>query len=162
MLEVALSGQSPSVAVDDVAALVDLEHGLEFAVDDHVHGLRKCRRKVYLDADITLSNQVEATTVAGVRCYIETEEGVAVTEVVTRQFVTFVLGMFTGGGEQVDVASNVAPILEVWLEWFDRHLTSVDVDGQEVYGVVLGVEWVFSLIPVVGIIVDTPQDESFR
>ena len=67
-LEVALSGQSPSVAVDDVAAFVDLEHGLEFAVDDHVHGLRKCRRKVYLDAEITLSNQVEATTVAGVRC----------------------------------------------------------------------------------------------
>ena len=68
---------------------------------------------------------------------------VAVTEVVTRQFVTFVLGMFTGGGEQVDVASNVAPILEVWLQWFGRHLTSVDVDGQEVYGVVLGVEWFF-------------------
>ena len=70
--------------------------------------------------------------------------------------------MFTGGGEQVDVASNVAPILEVWLQWFGRHLTSVDVDGQEVYGVVLGVEWVFSLIPVVGVMVDTPQDELFR
>ena len=70
--------------------------------------------------------------------------------------------MFTGGGEQVDVASNVAPILEVWLQWFGRHLTSVDVDGQEVHGVVLGVEWVFSIIPVVGVIVDTPQDESFR
>ena len=28
--------------------------------------------------------------------------------------------MFTGGGEQVDVASNVAPVLEVWLEWFGR------------------------------------------
>ena len=69
-LDVALSGQSPSVAVEDedVAAFVDLEHSLEFPVDDHVHGLRKCRRKVYLDAEITLSNQVEATTVAGVRC----------------------------------------------------------------------------------------------
>ena len=70
--------------------------------------------------------------------------------------------MFTGGGEQVDVASNVAPVLEVWLEWFGRHLTSVNVDGQEVYGVVLGVERVFSIIPVVSVIVDTPQDESFR
>ena len=69
--------------------------------------------------------------------------------------------MFTGGREQVDVASNVAPVLEVWLEWFGRHLTPVDVDGQEVYGVVLGIEWVFSIISVVGIIVDTPQDESF-
>ena len=67
-LEVALSGQSPSVAVDDVAAFVDLEHGLEFAVDDHVHDLCKCSRKVYLDAEITLSNQVETTAVAGVRC----------------------------------------------------------------------------------------------
>ena len=52
VLEVALSGQSPSVAVDDVAAFVDVEHGFEFAVDGHVHGLRKCRRKVYLDAEI--------------------------------------------------------------------------------------------------------------
>ena len=67
-LEVALSGPSPSVVVDDVAAFVDLEHGLEFAVDDHVHGLRKCCRKVYLNAQITLSNQVEATTVAAVGC----------------------------------------------------------------------------------------------
>ena len=46
--------------------------------------------------------------------------------------------MFTGGREQVDVASNVVHVLEVWLEWFGRHLTPVDVDGQEVYGVVLG------------------------
>ena len=81
VLEVALSGPSPSVVVDDGAAFVDLEYGLEFAVDDHVHGLRKRRRKVYLDAEITLSNQVEATAIAGVGCQIETEEGVAVTEV---------------------------------------------------------------------------------
>ena len=143
VLEVALSGPSPSVVVDDVAAFVDLEYGLEFTVDDHVHRLCKRRRKVYLDAEITLSNQVEATAIAGVGCQIETEEGVAVTEVEAS-------------------ASNVAPVLEVWLEWFGRHLTSVDVDGQEVYGVVLGVERVFSIIPVVGVIVDTPQDESFR
>ena len=52
--------------------------------------------------------------------------------------------MFTGGGEQVDVAFNVAPILEVWLEWFGRYLTFVDVDGQEVYGVVLGIDWVLA------------------
>ena len=143
MLEVALSGPSPSVVVDDVAAFVDLEYGLELAVDDHVHGLRKCRRKVYLDAEITLSNQVEATAIAGVRCQIETEEGVSITEVFTCQFVAFILGVFTRGGEQIDVASHVAPVLEVWLERFGRHLTSVDVDSQEVYGVVLGVERFF-------------------
>ena len=67
-LEVALSGPPPSVVVDDVAAFVDVEHSLQFAVDDHVHGLLKCRRKVYLDAQITLSNQVEATAVAAVGC----------------------------------------------------------------------------------------------
>ena len=68
VLEVAQSGQSPPVVIDDVLAFVDLEYGLEFAVDGHVHGLRKRRRKVYLDAEITLSNQVEATAVAGVGC----------------------------------------------------------------------------------------------
>ena len=68
MLEVALSGPSPSVGVDDITAFVDLEHGLEFAVDDHVHGLRMRCPKVYLDAEITLSNQVETTAVAGVGC----------------------------------------------------------------------------------------------
>ena len=66
VLEFALSGPSPSVVVYYVAAFVDLEYGLEFAVDDHVHGLCKRRRKVYLDAGISLSNQVEATSVAGV------------------------------------------------------------------------------------------------
>ena len=63
VLEVALSGPSPSVVVDDAAPFVYLEYGLELAVDDHVHGLRKRRRKVYLDAEITLSNQVEATAI---------------------------------------------------------------------------------------------------
>ena len=67
-LEVALSGPSPSVGVDGVAPFVDLENGLEFTIDDHVHGLRKRCRKVYLDAEITLSNQVETTSVAGVGC----------------------------------------------------------------------------------------------
>ena len=52
-LEVALSGPSPSVVVDDVAAFADLEHGHEFAVDEHVHGLRNCRRKVYFDSENT-------------------------------------------------------------------------------------------------------------
>ena len=70
--------------------------------------------------------------------------------------------MFTGGGEQVDKASNIGPALEVWLQCFGQHFTSVDADGQTFYGVVLGVEWVFSIIPVVGVIADTPKDESFR
>ena len=52
--------------------------------------------------------------------------------------------------------------LEVWLERFGRHLTTIDVDGQEVNAVILGVEVFFRVIAIVGIVVDTPQDESFR
>ena len=70
--------------------------------------------------------------------------------------------MFTVVGKQVDVASNVAAGLEVWLERFGRNLTSVDVDGQEVNGIVLGVELVFRVFAVVCVFVDAPQDESFR
>ena len=44
------------------------EHGHEFTVHDHVHGLRQCGCKVNLDAEITFSNQVEAPTVASVWC----------------------------------------------------------------------------------------------
>ena len=58
---------SSSVVVDDVAILVDLEHGIGFAVDDHVHGPRECRRKMYIDAQVTLLHQVEAAAVARVR-----------------------------------------------------------------------------------------------
>ena len=91
-----------------------------------------------------------------------TEEGVAFAKVITRQLVPFVLRLFTSGGKQVDIDSNVAASLEVWLERFCRNLTSVDVDGQEVNGVVFGVEWIFRVIAVVGVVVDAPQDESFR
>ena len=55
------------MVVDDVATFVDLEHRLGFAVDDHVHGLREWRRKVNLDAQVTLLHQVEAAAVARVR-----------------------------------------------------------------------------------------------
>ena len=79
------------------------------------------------------------------------------TKVIALQIVPFVLCLFTGGGKQVDVASNVAASLKVWLERFRRNLTSVDVDGQEVNGVVLSVEWVLRVFAVVGIVVDAPQ-----
>ena len=66
MPEVVIYGRSPSVVVDDVATFVDLEHGLEFTVDDYVHGVFQCGCKVHLDAEITLSCQMETTTVATV------------------------------------------------------------------------------------------------
>ena len=52
-------GGSASVVVDDVATFVDLEHDLEFTVDYYVHGLFQCGCKVHLDAEITLSCQME-------------------------------------------------------------------------------------------------------
>ena len=91
------------------------------------------------------------------RCRIEAEEGVALTKVIARQSVPFVLRLFTGGGKHVDVASNIAASLKVWLERFRRNLTSIDVDGQEVNGVVLGVELIFREFAVVGVVVDAPQ-----
>ena len=157
----AISYPSPSVVVDDVATFVDLEHCLEFAVDDYVN--RLCQRgcKVYLDAEVTFSHQVETATIAAVRCQVEPDERVTIAKVTARQCVTFVLCLFTGGGEQVNVASNVAPFLKVWLEWFGWHLTSVEVDSQKVNGIVLCVEWVFRVFSIVGVVVDTPQDKSF-
>ena len=47
------------------------------------------------------------------------------------------------------------------LQRFGRNLTSVEVDGQEVNGVVLGIEWGFRVFAVVGVVVDAPQNESF-
>ena len=48
--EVAICDRSPSVVVDYVASFVDLEDGLELAVDDYVHGLFQCSCKVHLNA----------------------------------------------------------------------------------------------------------------
>ena len=59
--------------------------------------------------------------------------------------------------KKVDVASNVAASLKVWLERFRQNMMSIDVDGQEVNGVVLGVEWVFRVFAVVGVVVDASQ-----
>ena len=136
-------GRSPAVVVDDVANFVDLEHGFEFTVDDYVHGMSQCGCKVHIDAEIILSCQLETTTVATVGGLIEAEEGVAFATVIARQLVPFVLCLSTGGGKQVVVASNVATSLKVWLERFCRNLTSVDAKGQEVNGIVLGVELFF-------------------
>ena len=66
MPEIVIYGRCPSVVEDDVATFVDLEHGIEFTVDDYVHGMFHCGSKVNLDAEITLSCQIEPATVATV------------------------------------------------------------------------------------------------
>ena len=92
--------------------------------------------------------KMETATVATVGGKIKCEEGVAFTKFIARQLVPFVVCLFTSGGKQVDVASNVAAGLEVWLERFRRNLPSVDLDCQEVNGVVLGVEGVLEYSPL--------------
>ena len=62
---------------------------------------------------------------------------------VCQNFVAFILRLVACCGVQVDVASNVVTGLEVWLDRFGRHLTTIDVDGQEVNAVILGMEGFF-------------------
>ena len=69
---------SISVVVDDVAVLVDFQHGLELGVDDDVHGVQQRVAEMQLYAQIALLYQMEAGTVALVGGQVETEEGVAV------------------------------------------------------------------------------------
>ena len=46
MPEVVIYGLSPLIVVDDVATFVELEHCLEFTVNDYVHGLFLCGCKL--------------------------------------------------------------------------------------------------------------------
>ena len=152
---------SISVVVDDVAILVDFQHGFEFGVGDDVHGGQKCCSEMKFDAQVAFLHQIEAGTVALVGGQIETEEGVTVSVVVASQTVPFVLPDLAGRGEQTRVAPDEEVVLEVGLEGFGRYLTSVHVHRVEAYGVVLGVKWVFIVRTVVCVVVDTAQYETF-
>ena len=74
---------SISVVVDDVAVLVDFQHGFEFGVGDDVHGDSKRFSEMKFYAQVALLYRMEAGTVALVGGQVETEEGVAVSVVVT-------------------------------------------------------------------------------
>ena len=60
------------------------------------------------------------------------------------------------------MTSNIASSLEIRLDMFRSNLSSVDIDDQEVNGDVVCIEWVFCVVSVVGVDVDTPKNESFR
>ena len=62
---------------------------------------------------------------------------------------------------QVHVTANVTTLSKVRLEWFSWNLSTVYVDGEEVYIVVLRVERVFRIRPVESVVVDAAQDEAF-
>ena len=153
---------SISVVVDDVAILVDFQHGFEFGVGDDVHGGTKRFSEMKFDAQVALLYQIEAGTVALVGGQIETEEGVAVSVVVASQTVPLVLPDLTGRGEQARVAPDEEVFLEVGLEGLGGYLTSVHVHRVETYGVVLGVKRVFVVRAVVGVVVDAAKNETFR
>ena len=153
---------SISVVVDDVAVLVDFQHGLEFGVGDDVHGGPKCFSEMKFDAQVALLYQMKAGTVALVGGQVETEEGVAVSVVVASQTVPLVLPDLAGRGEQARVAPGEEVFCEVGLEGLGGYLTSVHVHRVEVYGVVLGVKRVLIVRAVVGVVVDAAQYETFR
>ena len=73
------------VVVDDVAVLVDFQHGLEFGVGDDVHGGWQRVTEMQLYAQVALLYQMEAGTIALIRGQVKTEEGVAVPEIAASQ-----------------------------------------------------------------------------
>ena len=150
---------SISVVADDVAALVDFQHGLEFGVGYDVHGglQRVAEMKFY--AQVALLYQMEAGAVALVGGQVKTEEGVTVSVVVASQTVPLVLPNLTGRGEQ---AHDEEVVLEIGLEGFGGYLSSVHVHRVEAYGVVLGVKRILVVRTVVGIVIDAAQHQTFR
>ena len=69
---------SISVVIDEVAALVYFQHGLELGVGDDFHGVRQRIAEMQLYAQVALLYQMEAGAIALVGGQVKTEEGVAV------------------------------------------------------------------------------------
>ena len=113
---------SISVVVDDVAALVDFQHGLELGVDDDVHGVQQRVAELQFYAQVALLYQMEAGAVALVGGQVETEEGVAVSVVAASQSVPLVLPNLAGRGEQTHVAPDEEVVCEIGLERFGGYL----------------------------------------
>ena len=153
---------SISVVVDDVAILVDFQHGLEFGVGDDVHGGRQRVTEMQLYAQVTLLYQMEAGTIAMIGGQIKTEEGVAVPEVVASQTVPLVLPNLAGRGEQTRAAPDEEVVFEIGLERFGGYLSSVHVHCEEVNVVVLGVKRILIERTVVRIVIDAAQHQTFR
>ena len=154
----AISRVSISVFVDDVADLVDFQHGLELGVDDDVHGVQQRVAEMQFYAQVALLYQMEAGAVA----QVETEEGVAVSVVAASQSVPLVLPHLAGRGEQAHVAPDEEVVVEIGLERFGGYLSSVHVHCVEVDGVVLGVKRILVVRTVVGVVIDAEQHQTFR
>ena len=153
---------SISVVADDVAALVDFQHGLEFGVGYDVDGglHRVAEMKFY--AQVALLYQMEAGAVALVGGQVKTEEGVTVSVVAASQTVPLVLPNLTGRGDQAHVAPDEEVVLEIGLKRSGGYLSSVHVHRVEAYGVVLGVKRNVVVRTVVGVVIDAAQHQTFR
>ena len=158
----AICRMSTSVVVDDVAVLVDFQHGLELGVDDDVHGVQQRGAEMQFSAQVALLYQMEAGTVALVGGQVETEEGVAVSVVAASQSVPLVLPHLAGRGEQTHVAPDEEVVCEIGLERFGGYLSSVHVHRVEVDVVVLGVKRILGVHAIVGIVIDAAQHQTFR
>ena len=153
---------SISIVVDDVAALVYFQHGLEFGVGDDVHGGPQRLTEMQLYAQVALLYQMEAGAIALVGGQIKTEEGVAVSVVAASQSVPLVLPHLASRGEQTHVAPDEEVVSEVGLERFGGYLSSVHVHCVETDGVVLGVKRILAVCAVVRIVIDAAQHQTFR
>ena len=105
---------SISVVVDDDAALVYFQHGLELGVGDDVHGVRQRVAEMQLYAQVALLYQMEARAIALVGGQIKTE-GVAVSVVAASQSVPLVLPHLAGRGKQIHVAPDEEVVFEIRL-----------------------------------------------
>ena len=156
----AICSMSISVVVDDVAALVYFQHGLELSVGDDVHGGRQRVTEMDLDAQVALLNQMDAGTIARVRGQVKTEEGVAVPEIAARQVFLLVLPHLTGRGKLVHVASDEKVVVEIRMERFGGYVSSVHVHGEEVDVVVLVVKRILLVRTVVHIVIDAAHHQT--
>ena len=113
----AISRVSISVVVDDVAALLYFQHGLEFGVGEDIHGGRKRDTETKLYAQVAILYQMETGTIALVGGQVKTEEeGVAVPVVATSQSVPLVLPCLAGRGEKAHVAPDEEIVFKIRLK----------------------------------------------
>ena len=136
---------SISVVVDDVAALVYFQHGLELGVGDDVHGVLQRGTEMQLYAQVALLCQMEAGAIALIGGQVKTEEGVAVPVVAASQPVPLILPQLAGRGEQAHVAPDEEVFFEIRLERFGGYLSSAQVHCVEADGVVLGVKQILGV-----------------
>ena len=108
-----------------MAVVGDFYDGLKLGVDDS-RGDRQRIAEVNSDAQVVLLYQVEAGAFECVWRDVQSEDGVAMKEVVTRQSVSFYLPHFTRRGEQVKVVSNEQLVGKLF-RWY---LSTVHVDGE--------------------------------